>query len=80
MPAIDGIITSMGGPTSHAAVLTQKFNLTAVVGCSDMVIEKKDGVMTARFGNQIIREGDEISLDGTSGLVYLGSCLFTVRE
>ena len=80
MQGIDGIITSSGGPTSHAAILTQKFSLTAVVGCSDMVIDKADGVLYASFGGHTVREGDEISIDGSSGLVYLGSCLFTVQE
>ncbi len=80
MPGIDGIITSSGGPTSHAAILTQKFSLTAVVGCSDMIIDEADGVLCARFGDHTVGEGDEISIDGSSGLVYLGSCLFTVQE
>lgn len=80
MTAIDGIITSSGGPTSHAAILTQKFSLTAVVGCSDMIIDEADGVLYARFGDHTIHEGDEISIDGSAGLVYLGSCLFTVQQ
>jgi len=80
MSLISGIITSTGGPTSHAAILAQKFSLTAVVGCTEMQLEEADGVLYARFVGHIVREGDEISIDGSTGLVFVGTCMFTVQS
>jgi pyruvate,orthophosphate dikinase len=75
MPEINGIITAAGGATSHAAVLAQKFRLTAIVGCSDMTIERDDKKeFIARIGAFVVREGDSISIDGSTGLVYAGLC------
>ncbi|MBI5074328.1 MAG: hypothetical protein HZB62_04070 [Nitrospirae bacterium] len=80
MPLINGIITSTGGPTSHASILAQKFNLTAVVGCSDMQINESNNEPYAFMNEHLIREGTEVSIDGSTGLVYLGSCMFTVQS
>jgi pyruvate,orthophosphate dikinase len=81
MTEIDGIITSAGGATSHAAILAQKFNLTAIVGCSDMKIETGEkGGPAAKIGAAVIKEGDPISLDGSTGLVYSGSCDSVVQS
>jgi pyruvate,orthophosphate dikinase len=78
MPVIHGIITSSGGVTSHAAVLAQKFGVSAVVACSDLSIETDDqGARFARMGKVIIKEGMPISIDGVSGLVFSGTCLHT---
>ncbi len=75
MSDIDGIITAAGGATSHAAVLAQKFHLTAIVGCSDLLIEKdNNNEFSARLGQSTFREGDPISLDGSTGLIYSGVC------
>jgi len=75
MPSINGIVTSIGGATSHAAILSQKFSLTAVVGCSDMSIRTDTGNFPyALIGGVEIREGSEISIDGSTGLVYSGFC------
>jgi pyruvate,orthophosphate dikinase len=75
MTEIDGIITSAGGATSHAAILAQKFNLTVIVGCSDMKIEADEkGGLSAKIGMADVKEGDPVSLDGSTGLVYSGSC------
>lgn len=80
MPGINGIITAAGGATSHAAVLAQKFHLTAIVGFSDMKIEPDGkGEFYARIGSLIIREGDTISIDGSTGLVYSGECFSTTQ-
>jgi len=75
MPEINGIITAVGGATSHAAVLAQKFHLNAIVGCSDMIIEagNKHNI-SAKIGKVTVREGDPISIDGSTGLVYSGLC------
>ena len=76
MPDIDGIITSAGGATSHASILAQKFDLAAVVGCTDMVIKKDEkGEYYADIGDYTVTEGAVISIDGSTGLVYSGTCL-----
>jgi|GEM_PF-1188565 pyruvate,orthophosphate dikinase len=80
MPEISGIITAMGGATSHAAILAQKFGLTAVVGCSDMHILDDNGNLSARIGNYIITEGTTISIDGSTGLVYSELCMPTLQS
>ncbi|HTR44837.1 MAG TPA: PEP-utilizing enzyme, partial [Thermodesulfovibrionales bacterium] len=75
MPLIDGILTSFGGVASHASVLAQKFNLTAIVGCPDMEIGTDEkGEPFAQIGRHPVREGSVISIDGSTGLVYSGSC------
>jgi len=81
MPHVDGIITSTGGATSHAAILAQKFGLTAVIGCSEMVIAANDNGQTyARIGSQMVADGAVISIDGATGLVYSGICEYTTEE
>ncbi len=78
MPEIGGIITAAGGATSHAAILAQKFGVTAIVGCSDMVLETaRNGELSARIGPYTITEGTAISIDGSTGLVFSGVCAFT---
>ncbi len=81
MPEIDGIVTSVGGATSHAAILSQKFDITAVVGCADLGImrDSKDSPY-AVIGNYKVREGGLLSIDGSTGLVYSGVCQFTVKR
>jgi len=80
MPVIRGIITSAGGITSHAAVLAQKFHVTAVVACSDMAIETNEqGESYATVGGVVVKEGSAISIDGSTGLVFSGICLSTGR-
>jgi pyruvate,orthophosphate dikinase len=80
MSVIDGIITSAGGATSHAAILSQKFDVTAVVGCTDMKISDAKYMPHAIIGNYEVREGSSISIDGSTGLVYSGICLLRVRD
>ncbi|MDH3677704.1 MAG: pyruvate, phosphate dikinase [Nitrosopumilus sp.] len=65
-----GILTSRGGKTSHAAVVARGMGKPCIVGCSDMKIDydKK----TATIDNKKISEGDAITIDGSSGKVYLG--------
>ncbi len=80
MPEINGIITSTGGATSHAAILAQKFHLTAVIGCSEMKIGPDEkGGLSAQIGTLKVAEGDYISLDGSTGLVYSGLCSSTTQ-
>ncbi len=70
MLAAQGILTSRGGRTSHAALVARQFGKPAVVGVADMDID-----LTRRqvsVGDILIKEGDTISVDGTTGEVYLG--------
>jgi pyruvate,orthophosphate dikinase len=79
MSAVKGIITAAGGVTSHAAVLAQKFGLVAVVSCGDMSLTAgSEGSLAARFGDLPVHQGDAISIDGVTGLVFRGSCFETV--
>jgi pyruvate,orthophosphate dikinase len=71
-----GIVTSRGGATSHAAVVTRGMGKPCIVGCEALQVDPERGLMVA--DGQTIEEGAEISMDGTSGNVYLGY-LETVR-
>jgi pyruvate,orthophosphate dikinase len=70
MLAAQGILTSRGGRTSHAALVARQFGKPAVVGVAALEIDLNDRLM--RVGDKIVKEGDWISIDGTSGEVYLG--------
>ena len=65
-----GILTSRGGTTSHAAVVARAIGKPAVVGAESIVIDydRKE----FRVGDNVVREGDWITIDGSSGEVYLG--------
>ncbi len=65
-----GILTSRGGKTSHAAVVARGMGKPCIVGCSDMKINYEN--KTATIDDKSIREGDAITIDGSSGKVYLG--------
>jgi len=71
MLAAQGIITSRGGRTSHAALVARQFGKPAVVGVESLEIDLVD--REARMGDTTIREGTEISIDGMLGEVYLGA-------
>ena len=68
--AADGVLTSRGGMTSHAAVVTRGMGKPCIVGAEGMKIEMSEGVF--RAGNQTVRRGDIITIDGGSGSVYVG--------
>jgi pyruvate,orthophosphate dikinase len=68
MYAAEGILTSRGGMTSHAAVVARGIGTCCVAGCSDVIVDEKAGVFTAN--GQTFKEGDLISLDGSTGYVY----------
>jgi len=81
MSEIDGILTAVGGASSHAAILAQKFGLTAVVGSPDVVTgQAKDGSPQAEIGSYVVSEGMPISIDGSTGVIYSGVCGFVVKE
>ena len=65
----NGVLTSRGGMTSHAAVVTRGLGKPCVVGCEELRFEA-DGRATAR--GKSIAEGDVISLDGATGEIFVG--------
>ncbi len=70
MLAAKGILTSRGGRTSHAALVARQFGKPAVVGAESIQIDLNERVL--RVGDQVVHEGEWISIDGTSGDVILG--------
>ena len=71
MIAAQGILTSRGGKTSHAAVVARGMGKTCVCGADELTVDTRAGTFTAP-GGITVSEGDMISIDGTSGAVYLG--------
>jgi pyruvate,orthophosphate dikinase len=65
-----GVLTSRGGKTSHAAVVARGMGKPAVVGAESVIVDLKERVF--RVGGQTVREGDWISIDGATGEVFLG--------
>jgi pyruvate,orthophosphate dikinase len=70
MAAAQGILTSTGGKTSHAAVVARGMGKTCIVGCEAVEVDQKTRVM--KVNGKIIKEGEWISIDGTSGEVFMG--------
>ena len=70
MHVAEGILTARGGMTSHAAVVARGMGKCCVTGCSDVQIDAKKKEM--RVGKLVLREGDFITLNGSSGEVILG--------
>lgn len=70
MLASKGILTSRGGRTSHAALVARQFGKPAVVGVTEMEISLEAREM--KVGELVVKEGEYLSIDGTTGDVYLG--------
>ncbi|MEU2749354.1 pyruvate, phosphate dikinase [Streptomyces collinus] len=71
MIAAEGILTSRGGKTSHAAVVARGMGKTCVCGAEELEVDTKRRRMTVP-GGHVVEEGDVVSIDGSSGKVYLG--------
>lgn len=71
MHAAQGILTSRGGMTSHAAVVARGMGKPAVVGAEEITVDYEKKQFTAPDGT-VVKEGDWISIDGSSGKVILG--------
>jgi len=71
MIAAQGILTSRGGKTSHAAVVARGMGKTCVCGAEELDVDTKARRMTAP-GGITVEEGDVVSIDGSSGVIYLG--------
>jgi pyruvate,orthophosphate dikinase len=65
-----GLLTSRGGVTSHAAVTATRLGLIGVVNCRDLVVSDLD--FNCRIGDTYLKAGDKIALDAISGAIYLG--------
>ena len=68
MIAAEGILTAKGGVSSHAALVARQMGKVCVCGASDLIIDYHTRTVTV--GNRTWKEGDSISIDGTSGKVY----------
>lgn len=69
MWASQGVLTARGGITSHAAVVARGWGKPCVVGCEDLLIEETAGTMTIKSSGRVFREGDLISINGSTGEV-----------
>ena len=70
MVASQGVLTVRGGMTSHAAVVARGMGTCCVSGCGEIVINEENKCFT--LGGVTVKEGDYISLDGSTGKIYLG--------
>ncbi|WP_313016910.1 pyruvate, phosphate dikinase [Acetoanaerobium noterae] len=73
MVAAEGILTARGGMTSHAAVVARGMGKCCVAGCSEIRVDETSKIIKVK--NEIIKEGEFISLDGSAGTVYRGEII-----
>lgn len=78
MVSAEGILTARGGMTSHAAVVARGMGKCCVAGCGELRVD--EAAREIRCGDRIIKEGQYMSIDGSSGCVYLGSVEMTSVE
>ena len=71
MDASVAIVTARGGMTSHAAVVARGMGKPSVVGCMQLTVDLK--ARTVAAGNKVLKEGDEVTVDGSTGEVFIGS-------
>ena len=70
MKVAQGILTVRGGMTSHAAVVARGMGTCCVSGCGDIIMDEKNKQFT--LGGKVYKEGDYISIDGSTGNIYDG--------
>jgi len=70
--AAQGVLTAKGGMTSHAAVVARGMGKPAVVGCSSIKVDPFEGTIEVE-GGTVVKKGDFITIDGTTGNVMLGA-------
>lgn len=70
MDAAQGVLTARGGMTSHAAVVARGMGKCCVAGCSEAYIDEENRTLT--IGNHVLKEGDWLTLNGSTGEVILG--------
>ena len=71
MHAAQGVLTSRGGLTSHAAVVARGWGKSCVVGAGDVVVDEENRLF--RAGRVVVREGQVVTLNGATGEVVLGA-------
>ncbi len=72
MAASQGILTSRGGMTSHAAVVARGMGIPCVAGCDKLKVDVSKKTATVEGTNVVIKEGDVLTIDGTDGRVIIG--------
>lgn len=72
MNASEGILTAKGGMTSHAALVARQMGKVCVAGAGALSIDYKKGIMTVEGKDFVLKEGDFLSIDGTTGEVISG--------
>jgi len=80
MNAAQGILTARGGMTSHAALVARQMGKVCVAGCEALLIDYKARAMRITGRGEVVREGDFVSLDGSTGEVFLGQIATTPSE
>jgi len=78
MDAAVGFLTARGGATSHAAVVARGMGKCCITGASGILVDEAAGVV--RIGEHILKEGDWLSLDGSTGRVFLGKLRLRANE
>ena len=73
MHAAEGILTSRGGMTSHAAVVARGWGKPCVCGCEALVVDDKKGTLTVTATHQVLKAGAYVSINGTTGEVIKGA-------
>lgn len=71
MFAAQGILTATGGKTSHAAVVARGWGKCCIVGCEALDIDDK--AKTVKVGGRVLKQGDEVTINGTTGEVFASS-------
>ena len=65
-----GILTSRGGVSSHAALVARQLGKVCICGAGDVIINYEKRTLTS--GKTVLKEGDYISIDGSTGAIYKG--------
>ena len=78
MLASQGVLTARGGKTSHAAVVARGFGIPCVAGADGLKVDAH--AKTATSGGIVLKEGDTITMDGSTGKVYMGSLKLIAPE
>ncbi|MFC2358994.1 PEP/pyruvate-binding domain-containing protein, partial [Porphyromonas endodontalis] len=78
MTASQGILTTRGGMTSHAAVVARGMGKCCITGAGEMMVNMVERTLT--IGKTVLHEGDRISINGTTGEVFLGEVATVAAE
>ncbi len=73
MNAAEGILTARGGMTSHAALVARQMGKVCVAGCEQLIIDYKSRTIRVDGSDNVVKEGDYISIDGSTGEVIEGN-------